>query len=213
MFVGLLASAGLLFLSCEQPPAIKGLSQGEALQKGDGPDGGTGVISGFVINDLNCNGDLNEGEPGIAGVTVTLKSGSCPGGGVVATTTTGSGGEYSFSDLAFGDYCVSATVTTGCTASTENPAPAKLDVGHPGVKLDFGFCCKPPGTPCTPGFWKNHTELWFNVGCGADGCPDYPRGGGCAQILSDLQAKGPGGETLRNGAAAYLDARCGRQCN
>lgn len=105
------------------------------------------VIDGFVINDLDCDGDLTEGEPGLSGVTVILRSGVCPGTTVLQTTTTGSDGGYSFTVASYGEYCVEAVVSSGCRASTENPASVKLDEGHPDAKLDFGICCE-TGSTC-----------------------------------------------------------------
>lgn len=49
-----------------------------------------------------------------------------------------------------------------------------------------------PGKPCSPGFWKNHTELWLDLGCGVD--------------EADLHARGPGSGEIRHAAAAALNA-------
>jgi len=54
-----------------------------------------GSISGELYTDLNHNGVLDSGEPGIGGVTVTLTS----GGTVIATTATASNGTYTFTGL------------------------------------------------------------------------------------------------------------------
>jgi len=58
-------------------------------------------ITGFVWNDLNENGLQNEGEDGIAGVTVQLLDGN---GNVVETTTTDANGNYAFEDINSDDY-------------------------------------------------------------------------------------------------------------
>lgn len=60
------------------------------------PDGG------FQANSL-----LDEGEPGISGVLVSLGEGECPAPSSVATTTTDEDGDYVFTDLAAGSYCIS----------------------------------------------------------------------------------------------------------
>lgn len=52
--------------------------------------GNGGSISGFVYEDLNNNGVKDAGEPGIAGVTITLS------GDDAAVTTTDAGGAYTF---------------------------------------------------------------------------------------------------------------------
>jgi hypothetical protein len=50
---------------------------------------------------------------------------------------------------------------------------------------------------CSPGFWKNHTELWVGLACtGAD----------CDDLLADLKARGPGSEAIRSAAQSYLNA-------
>jgi hypothetical protein len=60
------------------------------------------------------------------------------------------------------------------------------------------FACDPPDPPdgatCSPGFWKNHKELWPDVGV----CPDL--------LMDMLKARGPGSEALRIEAASLLNA-------
>jgi hypothetical protein len=72
--------------------------------------GCTGSICGTVVKDSNCDGKLT-GEPGISGVTVTLKNSS---GTVVATTTTDANGHYCFYGLAQGAYIVVVTPPANC---------------------------------------------------------------------------------------------------
>ena len=52
-------------------------------------------------------------------------------------------------------------------------------------------------TYCSPGYWKNHTEVWWD---------ELPEGVDPVDILGDLQAKGPGSNLLRDGAATYLNS-------
>jgi hypothetical protein len=63
----------------------------------------------------------------------------------------------------------------------------------------------PPATPCSPGYWKNHTEVWV----GTAACDGYlsPCGGasGCDAILTDLTAKGPGSVICRTAASSHLN--------
>jgi hypothetical protein len=68
-------------------------------------------------------------------------------------------------------------------------------------------CCPPPPPPppceptdCSPGFWKNHTEVWFGEGCG--GLIDD------AELLLMLNARGPGSRDVREEAQSYLN-NCG----
>lgn len=95
---------------------------GEPTNDGDGSNGnltldfglkGTGSIGDFVWNDYNGNGIQDTGEPGIAGVTVTLTYAN----GGTTTTTTAANGAYSFTNLAPGTYSVSFTTPTGFIAS------------------------------------------------------------------------------------------------
>jgi uncharacterized repeat protein (TIGR01451 family) len=60
-------------------------------------------LGDFVWWDLDEDGVQDAGEPGIEGVTVTLKDDN---GDTVATTTTDANGAYSFTDLEPGDYTV-----------------------------------------------------------------------------------------------------------
>jgi hypothetical protein len=55
---------------------------------------------------FEANGIAEAGEPGLEGVTVDLGAGPCPSTGL-ATTTTASGGHYTFGPLPAGTYCVS----------------------------------------------------------------------------------------------------------
>ncbi len=62
---------------------------------GNFSNGGAGpipTITGVKYEDLNGNGKRDAGEPGLSGWTIKLRH----AGNVVATTTTGSGGGYSF---------------------------------------------------------------------------------------------------------------------
>ncbi|MEJ1959221.1 MAG: SdrD B-like domain-containing protein, partial [Nitrosomonadales bacterium] len=59
----------------------------------------TASLSGTVFNDVNFNGTLDSGEPGIAGVTLTLTGTDLLGNTVNQTTTTDSTGKYSFTGL------------------------------------------------------------------------------------------------------------------
>ena len=67
-------------------------------------------IHGYSFNDLNASGADN-GEPRLAGWTIVLSQGNA----VVATTTTGANGQYSFTGLPYGTYTVSERNQTGWT--------------------------------------------------------------------------------------------------
>jgi hypothetical protein len=108
-----------------------------------------GSISGLVWLDTDYNNTRTGADHGIAGVTVTLKSGGC-GGSVVATTTTGSDGSYSFSGLTPGNYCVSVGLTCGpcsghcATSGTTNPRQVSVNSGANTSGVDFGFYLQGP---------------------------------------------------------------------
>ena len=71
---------------------------------------GQGTLNGEVYDDLNGNGTLDGGEPGLAGWTINLLNGSSS---VVATTTTDANGDYSFTGVAPGSYTVAEVVPVG----------------------------------------------------------------------------------------------------
>ncbi len=77
------------------------------------------TISGIVYNDLSAAGVYQAGDPGIAGVTMTLTGTNNLGQPVTVTTTTASDGTYSFSTdsngnkLAPGTYQVVETAPSG----------------------------------------------------------------------------------------------------
>jgi uncharacterized repeat protein (TIGR01451 family) len=96
-------------------------------------------ISGTVYFDANADGILDSGEPGLAGVTVTLKDAQ---GNVVATTTTASDGSYAFTDLLAGNYTVVETDPAGYFSTNALP-------GLGGSKVDnntINVAATTPGT-------------------------------------------------------------------
>ena len=71
-------------------------------------DSGDAAITGRVFCDDN-NDDVDNGEPGVGGVTVELLDAA---GDVIASTTTAANGSYSFTGLDAGDYSVRFPTTT-----------------------------------------------------------------------------------------------------
>ncbi len=111
-----------------------------------------GQIGDFVWNDLNGNGIQDSGEPGLAGITVTL------GGAASATTTTNASGAYSFTGLFAGSYTVTVGTPSGFSASpsAQGGDPTKDSNGSPAsvtlatnnstnMTIDFGFVPNPTG--------------------------------------------------------------------
>ncbi|MCR0980779.1 SdrD B-like domain-containing protein [Roseomonas populi] len=74
-------------------------------------------VSGRVFTDTNGNGIQNGGEPGVVGQTVQLLNAA---GAVVATTTTGTDGNYSFNGLAPGQYRVQFSAPAGSVFTAQD---------------------------------------------------------------------------------------------
>lgn len=98
---------------------------GEPTTDGDGSNGnltldfgltGNGSLGNFVWQDLNNNGVQDAGEPGIAGVVVTLTN---PDGSTISTTTDANGA-YQFTNLLPGTYSVGFTTPSGYLPATAN---------------------------------------------------------------------------------------------
>lgn len=110
----------------------------------------TSTIGDFVWNDLNGNGIQDSGEPGIAGVTVSLSNG--------ATTTTSAAGAYSFPNLAPGTYTVTVATPAGYLASPTGAGTPSTDSDGSGTSVtvsggtnntvDFGFYKPVPAVSC-----------------------------------------------------------------
>jgi hypothetical protein len=69
-------------------------------------------VTGNVYNDLNGNGNLDPGEPGLQGWTVILEN---QYGNTVATTTSDANGNYEFDDLFPGTFIVTEVLQSGWT--------------------------------------------------------------------------------------------------
>jgi len=95
-------------------------------------------FSGTVFEDRNADGVRDAGEPGLEGWTVNLMSGST----IVANTTTGSGGSYSFTNIPPGSYTVVEVIQSGWTQSypvSPGTQSVTLVSGEPGpTDVDFG---------------------------------------------------------------------------
>ncbi len=72
---------------------------------------GPGVIGDLIWNDLDGDGIVDVGEPGLPGVTVTVTT-TINGSPVTYTATTGPTGAYEISGLALGDFTVTVDPTT-----------------------------------------------------------------------------------------------------
>jgi large repetitive protein len=88
-------------------------------------------LSGSVIRDRDRDGTPDAGEPGIAGVTITLCRTAgvpCAAADVIATTTTGSDGSYSFPNTPAGSYFIQETQpnTLGNSPGSANVIPVTI---------------------------------------------------------------------------------------
>lgn len=115
-------------------------------------DPGTASIGNFVFLDADKDGIQDEGEAGVAGVTVTLYNAA---GMAIATTVTNGAGEYLFSGLKAGTYTVGFTEKAGFDFTTANAggdaidsdadattgltAPITLVIGQANLTVDAGL--------------------------------------------------------------------------
>ncbi|HCT0382268.1 TPA: fibrinogen-binding adhesin SdrG C-terminal domain-containing protein [Staphylococcus pseudintermedius] len=106
----------------------------------------TYTIGDFVWRDEDHNGVQNDGERGLEGVLVTLKT---PEGTVVASTTSDANGHYHFTNVQKGKYVVEFTTpegyeatskhTTANTAKDSDGLIANIDVTQDDMTIDAGF--------------------------------------------------------------------------
>ncbi|MCG8456192.1 MAG: carboxypeptidase regulatory-like domain-containing protein, partial [Holophagales bacterium] len=104
--------------------------------------GAVGTIGDTVWLDLDGDGNVDPGEPGLGGVTLALTD---TGGNVLATTTTVADGTYSFSGLAAGSYRVEVTDLDGVlvglnlVSGTNPTGTIALAAGATFASADFGY--------------------------------------------------------------------------
>ena len=104
-----------------------------------------GSICGYKFWDKNCNGEWDDGEPPIEGVTICLYPGENGidalnenGGNNGTCTTTDETGKYCFEDLPPGYYMVYETPPEGFYPTTPNPVPVELGCGENRESVNFG---------------------------------------------------------------------------
>ena len=102
------------------------------------PDPMNASISGKAWNDANGNGTNDSGEGFLAQTSVKLGAGACNSTGQ-SSASTGFTGDYSFTGLAAGTYCVSATRSSNPTsATTTTNVQIVLSPGQ-SKTVNFGF--------------------------------------------------------------------------
>ncbi|MDB6153181.1 MAG: repeat-containing protein, partial [Chthoniobacteraceae bacterium] len=158
-------------------------------------------IGDFVWNDLNDNGIQDPGEPGIDGVTVTLKSGT----DVVATTVTSGGGAYSFIKLLAGNYSVEVDpstlpagfIPTRITAAGVNPNVLSVTLPSNTFtdnSLDFGYVV--PRGSIGNFIWKDTNQNGIQDA-------DEPGIAGVSVILIDSDGNPVGAPKITSSTGAY----------
>jgi len=134
-----------------------------------------GSVGDYVWNDINKNGIQEDGEPGIAGVTVRLLNATTSA--VIATTTTDATGKYIFNDVPAGDYKVEFVTPAGYTTTTKlnasvaasgtdsdvDPANSRtttftLAAGQRITTVDAGYWLTTP-----PGTGKIGDRVWLDA--------------------------------------------------
>ncbi len=95
-------------------------------------------IGDHVWVDLNADGKQDDGEPGLAKVTVNLLDGD---GKIAATTATDDKGDYHFADLVPGNYSVQFVTPDGYLVSSTSTTtgPLTIVMGDEVVTADMGM--------------------------------------------------------------------------
>jgi hypothetical protein len=113
-------------------------------------DTSLGSLSGSVYVDQNGNGVKDPGEPGIAGITLTLTGDDARGFSITENTVTTIDGSYLFPDLAPGSYAIAEVApanyldgqdtagSQGATVGNDLLAWIALDTGVNGTGNNFG---------------------------------------------------------------------------
>ena len=144
----------------------------------------TAALGSTVFLDANRDGLLDNGETGVAGVTVELLNGT--GTSVLATTTTNSSGTYAFTGLNAGAYEVEFVSPTGDQFTTQgvgsNPAinssantttgitaPVTLTAGQVDNNVNAGLETPPAALGSTVWFDANRDGLLDNSEAGVAG--------------------------------------------
>jgi hypothetical protein len=124
------------------------------------PAGTSGSIGDTVYLDLDGNGSQSAGEPGLAGVTLNLRTGS----GVIASMVTDANGNYDFLGLAPDSYTVEVTDLNGILVDL-NPTQTAPDpivitgVGEDVDTADFGYTASSGGYTVGGTVWHDQNQV------------------------------------------------------
>ena len=116
----------------------------------------TSSISGVKFNDTNANGVKDASEPGLAGWTIHIFSGTFH-----QTTVTGVGGAYSFTGLAAGTYTVCEQLIVPAVPPWQQTFP----VGPGAGLVDCTLAADPAGDNPNPGKWGYTVTVTLGDGC------------------------------------------------
>lgn len=162
-----------------------GLNQPAAPTATPTPAPQLGSIGDTVFRDNNGNG-VQDGEPGVANVTVQLKDCS---GNVLQTTTTNSNGNYSFGNLSAGCYTVTVLLPSGFAYSPQDQG------GNDNTDSDVN-----PGTGTTGNINLGAGQNLTNVDAGL-----VPQGGGGNTCIGDRTWRDNNANGLQDAGEPNLD--------
>jgi uncharacterized protein (DUF2141 family) len=138
------------------------LNNGDSAQNYDFGELKPASLAGNVYVDAKNSGQLDPGDPPIAGDTITLTGANDQVPFISVPTTTAADGSYSFTNLRPGTYAITQTppagytdaATTvgsqGGTKATDVVSDIKLNAGVDGVNNNFGELKTNPPTPPAP---------------------------------------------------------------
>jgi hypothetical protein len=131
---------------------------------------GTSAIKGVIFNDANKDGIHQTTEKGVPGLSVELMTAA---GTPVASLVTDHNGYFNFTGLAAGQYIVYVVIPKDYVFSTVSNVAVSLQDNSLGkICLGIYIVDKPPFSPRTIGYWKNHQEAiapWLPITLGTAG--------------------------------------------
>jgi len=101
-------------------------------------------VGGRVWNDLNWNGVMDEGEPGLPGILVVLRADTnhdgeiTPQDGALAATTSNSAGDYVMAGIPLGTYLLVQMDLPGHFSTTDGEVVVKGTAIRPDWVVNFG---------------------------------------------------------------------------
>jgi hypothetical protein len=97
-----------------------------------------GSVSGKVWLDRNGNGAADVGEPGIAGVRLTLARAPGQAGEALVTETTTASGDFRFGGVSVGSYTLALVDAAGFSPTTPRKVPIAVEHETAAPQADFG---------------------------------------------------------------------------